>query len=132
MGRIGNVNENRYFFLDEAPMYKEKYILRMNHDKFLFPCGTKGSYGVFPARLLGLTYPDYLRFLRDVLGADVIGKNSKYPVAFFDKNETTRQFVKLLNAKMETIYYNRKHPYRIIEKEDGTLEKVSFENQEGK
>ena len=126
MGRIGNVNENRFFFLDEAPMYKEKYILRMNHDKFNFPNGTKGSYGVLPARLLGLSYPDYLKFLRDVLGADVIGKNAKYPVAFLDKNETTRQFVKLLNAKMETIVYNIKHPYDIVENEEGALEKIMW------
>ena len=82
----GNGDMKQYFYLDESPMYKEKLLLRMNHDLFKFPKGTSGSYAVFVSRVLGLSYPDYLRFARDILGAEIIGKHKKYPICFFNKS----------------------------------------------
>ena len=76
----------KYFYLEESPIYKNKYIIRLNHDKFLFPTGTSGSYNVFIARVLNLSYADYLRYSRDRLGAELIGKQSRYVMAYYDKN----------------------------------------------
>lgn len=116
----------QYFYLDESPMYKEKVLLRMNHDLFKFPKGTSGSYAVFVSRVLGLSYPDYLRFARDILGAEIIGRHKKYPICFFNKSLELDQFVKMLNKRMEKIMFDFDHPYDIVENEEGNLRKVSF------
>lgn len=73
-------NEDRFFYLDESPYYTSKYVIRMNHSKFPFPHGADGSYNLIAARLLGLSYASYLRFARDVLGAEIVGKRHRFPL----------------------------------------------------
>lgn len=116
----------KYFYLDENPIYKNKYIIRLNHDKFLFPTGTSGSYNVFIARVLNLSYADYLRYSRDRLGAELIGKQSRYVVAYYDKNQATEAFVKLLNKRMEYIMHEHSFPYEYKE-ENGEVKRIPFE-----
>ena len=116
----------KYFYLDESPVYKNKYIIRLNHDKFLFPTGTSGSYNVFIARVLNLSYADYLRYSRDRLGAELIGKQSRYVMAYYDKNQTTEAFVKLLNKRMEYIMHEHSFPYEYKE-ENGEVKRIPFE-----
>ena len=116
----------KYFYLDESPIYKNKYIIRLNHNKFLFPTGTSGSYNVFIARVLNLSYADYLRYSRDRLGAELVGKQSRYVVAYYDKNQTTEAFVKLLNKRMEYIMHEHSFPYEYKE-ENGEVKRIPFE-----
>ena len=116
----------KYFYLEESPIYKNKYIIRLNHDKFLFPTGTSGSYNVFIARVLNLSYADYLRYSRDRLGAELVGKQSRYVVAYYDKNQTTEAFVKLLNKRMEYIMHAHSFPYEYKE-ENGEVKRIPFE-----
>lgn len=116
----------KYFYLDESPIYKNKYIIRLNHDKFLFPTGTSGSYNVFIARVLNLSYADYLRYSRDRLGAELVGKQSRYVVAYCDKNQATEAFVKLLNKRMEYIMHEHSFPYEYKE-ENGEVKRIPFE-----
>ena len=116
----------KYFYLEESPIYKNKYIIRLNHDKLLFPTGTSGSYNVFIARVLNLSYADYLRYSRDRLGAELIGKQSRYVVAYYDKNQTTEAFVKLLNKRMEYIMHEHSFPYEYKE-ENGEVKRIPFE-----
>ena len=116
----------KYFYLEESPIYKNKYIIRLNHDKFLFPTGTSGSYNVFIARVLNLSYADYLRYSRDRLGAELIGKQSRYVMAYYDKNQTTEAFIKLLNKRMEYIMNEHNFPYEYKE-ENGEVKRIPFE-----
>ena len=116
----------KYFYLEESPIYKNKYIIRLNHDKFLFPTGTSGSYNVFIARVLNLSYADYLRYSRDRLGAELVGKQSRYVVAYYDKNQATEAFVKLLNKRMEYIMHEHSFPYEYKE-ENGEVKRTPFE-----
>ena len=116
----------KYFYLEESPIYKNKYIIRLNHDKFLFPTGTSGSYNVFIARVLNLSYADYLRYSRDRLGAELIGKQSRYVMAYYDKNQTTEAFIKLLNKRMEYIMNEHSFPYEYKE-ENGEVKRIPFE-----
>ena len=118
--------DEKYFYLEESPIYKNKYIIRLNHDKFLFPTGTSGSYNVFIARVLNLSYADYLRYSRDRLGAELVGKQSRYVVAYYDKNQTTEAFVKLLNKRMEYIMHEHSFPYEYKE-ENGEVKRIPFE-----
>ena len=110
----------KYFFIDESPVYKEKFLIRLDHNLFdkFFPTGISGSFNILIARVCGLSYANYLRYVRDTLGAEVLGKNSKYPVAFFDRSDELTQFVKMLNKKMELIEYTFDHPYDIIEEDE--------------
>ena len=117
----------KYFYLEESPIYKNKYIIRLNHDKFLFPTGTSGSYNVFIARVLNLSYADYLRYSRDRLGAELIGKQSRYVIAYYDKNQTTEAFIKLLNKRMEYIMNEHNFPYEYKE-ENGEIKRIPFKN----
>ena len=64
----------KYFYLEESPCNKGKYMICLSHNEFPFEDGTKGSYNVIVARFLGLSYAQYLRFARDILGAELIGK----------------------------------------------------------
>ena len=116
----------KYFYLEESPIYKNKYIIRLNRDKLLFPTGTSGSYNVFIARVLNLSYADYLRYSRDRLGAELVGKQSRYVVAYYDKNQTTEAFVKLLNKRMEYIMHEHSFPYEYKE-ENGEVKRIPFE-----
>lgn len=98
-----------YFYLDESPNHPGKYMLRINFDN-LPPIHTEGSFNVLPARLLNLSYAQYLRFCRDVVGGEIIGKNCIYPVVYFDKSMTTNAFVRLLNTRMNLVMWEKEHP----------------------
>lgn len=117
-----------YFYLDESPVYKEKFMIRMKHENFekFFPNGIKGSYNLMPARLLNLSYADYLRFARDVLKGEIIGKGHRYPVVFFNRSKELTQFLKLLNKRMEYINSYYETPFEFIKEEDGTIKKVEI------
>lgn len=116
----------KYFYLDESPFYKNKYLIRLNHDLFLFPNGTSGSFSVFIARLLNLSYADYLRYSRDRLGAELMGKNTRYVVPYYNNDTTTLTFIKLLNTRMEYIMNEHKYPFNYAEDKDGNITRIPF------
>lgn len=92
--------------LDKSISYPNEYVIVFDLEQLslLFSNGTKGSYGVFPARLLGLEYADYLRFCRDVLGAELTGKGSKYIVPYFSLTKEVQAFIKLLNDRVKYLW----------------------------
>ena len=97
-----------YFKLEESASRPNWFIIMPVHEKIkkFFKTPFEGSYSVLEARLLGLTYSKYLRFLRDVIGADIVGKNSLYPVAYLKKTEEAQMLVRLLDKRMEAIDKN--------------------------
>ena len=122
---------NNYFYLDDSSIYKNKYLIRLNHDLFLFPRGTSGSYGVFIARVLNLSYTDCLRYMRDKLGAELIGKNCRYITPYFDNTPEVKLFVELLNKRMKLIMLEHQHPYQLMEEGSGQIVKIPFMANEG-
>jgi hypothetical protein len=117
----------KFFYLEESPIYKGKYLIRMDHDKFLFPTGTRGSYNVFPARVLNLDYATYLRYVRDELGAELMGKNSKYVIPYFEMDKNSKLLIKLLNKRMEYIMNEQEFPFEYKEDEEGNIQRIPFE-----
>lgn len=93
----------KYFYLEESPYHPNKYTIKANFDKLPLTF-TKGSYNVLCARLMGLTYPSFLRMCRDMFEAEIIGKNSMYPVAYFKKNGSEKILLDILNKKIEMIF----------------------------
>lgn len=98
-----------YFKLEESPYRPGRYTITIDFDK-LPQMYTSGSYNILFARLMNLSYAQYLRFCRDMIGAEITGKNHIYPVAYFAKTPTTVAFVRLLNTRMNLIMWERKHP----------------------
>ena len=117
--------KTKFFFLDTSPLYKNKYVIRFDVDLDLFPNGTTGSYNVFFARLLNLSYAEYLRYCRDVLGAELVGKGSRYMVPYFDNIAEVQLLVKLLNVRMNYIVNEREYPYDYMEDGDNVI-RTSF------
>ena len=98
-----------YFKLEEVPTRPGKYMVVLDFDK-LPPMFTSGSYNIICARLMNLSYAQYLRFCRDIVGGEIIGKRAIYPVVHFSKNITTNAFVRLLNNRMNLVVWEREHP----------------------
>lgn len=98
-----------YFTLMETPHQPGKYIIAINFD-LLPPMRTEGSYAVLFARLMNLSFPQYLRFCRDEFEAEVIGKHSTYPTVYFKKTAKTSALIRLLNSRMNYVVWEREHP----------------------
>lgn len=90
----------KIFYLEESCSYEKKILIKIKHEDLKFRSPLKGSYAIFISRVLNLSYANYLRFARDVLGADIIGKGCGYPLAFFDNTEEVKQFLLLLNKRI--------------------------------
>lgn len=106
-----------YFELKPSVSNDKDYMICVTED-FLdkYEVTTTGSYDVLPSRLLELSYANYLRFCRDILGAALYGKGHKYITAHFKNDFATRQFVKLLNARMELVIMDHENPLSKYEK----------------
>ena len=97
------------FQREEATSQPGKYIIKPIHENFFLE-STEGSFNVIGARLMGLTYAQYLRMCRDVYGAEIIGKNSKYPVAYFKLSQGLIDLIEELNARANLVLWEREHP----------------------
>ena len=100
----------KYVYYEETPYNKGKYILALHHDESPFQNGTSGSYNVFLARIAGLSYADFLRMCRDEFGAEIIGKDKLYPVAYFNRSKELDALIDNLNARANLIIWEREHP----------------------
>ena len=99
----------KVFSREESASYPGKYIIRADLDKFHLNY-TEGSYNVMQARLFGLSYPQFLRMCRDCFGAEIIGKDSLYPVAYFKFSKQLNDLIDGLNARANLILWEREHP----------------------
>ena len=97
------------FEREESANYPGKYIIRSVHDNFHLDY-TEGSFNIICARLMGLSYSDYLRMCRDCFGAEIIGKGSNYPVAYFKLSQELMDLIEQLNARANLVLWEREHP----------------------
>ena len=116
----------QFYTLDTSPLYKNKYVIRFDLDMKYFPNGTTGSYNVFMARLMGLSYAEFLRYCRDKLGAELIGKGNRYVIPYFNNTEEVQLLVKLLNARMNYIVNEKEFPFEYKMNENGEVERTEF------
>lgn len=71
----------------------------------ILPYRQKGSYNVIAARVLGFSYPDYLRYVRDNYNALLKGKEG-YSYAYYKNKEDCHRIVVELN-KMWELYEDK-------------------------
>ena len=101
--------KKEYFRIEESPTRPGKYTIAPVFEN-LPPMHTSGSFNLLAARVMGLSYPQYLRFCRDMVGGEIVGKNHLYPIAYFNKTVNLVAFVRLLNTQMNLIMWEREHP----------------------
>jgi hypothetical protein len=99
----------KVFYRDESASYPGKYMIRADLEKFYLNF-TEGSYNVIGARLMGLTYAQYLRMCRDIYGAEIIGKGSLYPYPVFKLSQGLNDLIEQLNARATLVLWEREHP----------------------
>jgi hypothetical protein len=97
------------FKVEESPYNPGKLCITPVHDNF-FLKHTKGSFNVICARLMNLSYAQYLRFCRDLCGGEIIGKGSKYPVVYFPHGERVQALCRLLNSRANLVLWCRDNP----------------------
>lgn len=51
------------------------------------PLSKIGSYNILPARILGISYAEYLRYARDKYNGVISGKSHKYPIVKFNSEK---------------------------------------------
>jgi hypothetical protein len=103
------MNKVKVFYRDESASHPGKYLIRANLDEF-YLYSTTGSFHVIGARLMGLTYAEYLRMCRDCFGAEIVGKNSHYPYPIFKLSDKLEELIKNLNARANLVLWEREHP----------------------
>ena len=97
------------FVKEESASHPGKWMIRPVYDNFHLD-STEGSFNLICARLMNLTYPQYLRMCRDCFGAEIIGKDSNYPVAYFKRSEELDGLIALLNMRANLVLWERDHP----------------------
>ena len=96
-----------YFICEETPYHPGKYMVQPVHENLPLTY-TEGSYNLLAARLMNLTYANYLRMCRDLYGAEIVGKNCMYPIAYFNgETEQMKELVKMLNKRAESVLKNK-------------------------
>ena len=103
------MKKEKIFYRDESATQPGKYMIRADLDKFHL-LSTEGSYNIIGARLMGLTYANYLRMCRDEFGAEIIGKGSLYPHPVFKLSQGLQDLIDQLNARANLVLWEREHP----------------------
>ena len=103
------MNNVEVFGIEESPYNPGKWLISIKHENFLLK-HTTGSFNIICARLMNLSYAQYLRFCRDMVGGEISGKGHKYPVVYFQRGERLQAFVRLLNSRANMVLWEREHP----------------------
>lgn len=82
------------FSVDLSPI-TEKYKIVFSDEVYSYFSGINFA-GRIPARVLGLSFCDYLRFARDVHNATICGKTG-YPYLVFEDKKNAQKLADLLN-----------------------------------
>lgn len=86
-----------YFVFRESS--NKGWTISPKHEAFGMP-SIQGSYALFACRLLGISWPDWLR-LCEQNGATLYGKGNLYVVAIW--KEPNKDFLKILNRRASDI-----------------------------
>lgn len=90
---------SKIFYVDDIPNEPGYYMVRLEYPQLPFD-RIQSSLNVLAARVLGLSYAEYLRYCRDEFGAVLVGKNSLYVIAIYDSRAKAQKVADLLNTKI--------------------------------
>lgn len=87
----------KVFFLESCPWDLDTYVISNNFDKLDMPM-INTSYQLLQARLVGMTYKEYLDFCKYSLGAEVIKRpNQRWAFVHFKDTADVNRFIEVLN-----------------------------------
>lgn len=97
----GNDDVMSIFYIEDRG---DKFLVKVDLIKTGFDISKiTGSWSVFEARVMGLSYANYLRMCRDIYGAEIIGKGNKYPTVFFSSKLNAQKLIKVLEKRWNII-----------------------------
>lgn len=91
----------QYFRVEESAYHAPNSILIID-DTLLDLHGAPQSLHIICARVLGISYPTFLRLARDQFGATLFGKRG-FPIALFPDKNKAHQLADLLNKQTDLI-----------------------------
>lgn len=99
----------KYFRVEENAFEKGKTSILFNDDFYYWVGFIDGSYNVFLSRLYGLTYAEFLRYIRDNFNASLYGKGHKYISFNFNNKNDAIKLAKELEVRFDKMVkiYNR-------------------------
>ena len=93
------------YFTAQYMLYDSNgYAITMEEDCLKNLGGMKlplSSVHFFPCKLLGLSYPDYLRYCRSKYNARLVGKRGIYTYPVFDDKKDCDKLIKILNDRLD-------------------------------
>ena len=104
-----------YFILEESMSNPGSVIIKPNFNEFT-GCSLEngGSFSILGARVMNLSYAQYLRMCRDIFHGEIQGKNTMYPQVYFKTTEArlaARILLKTLNTQMNNIMHAKSLPH---------------------
>lgn len=79
------------------------YMIRYSDEVYAFVGKTGSSFNVLPARVMGLSFPSFLRFARDKYNATLGGQSKKYVTMTFENKKDCQELCDVLNKRWEAI-----------------------------
>lgn len=90
----------KYFKVIETPYDKSHFFISGADAYYEYFKWTDGSYNVFNARIMGLTFASYLKMARDSFNATIKGKGHKYPSLSFSDKKDAEKLAKILDERL--------------------------------
>ena len=89
-------------FYTDTTANENEYCPRLTTEGYKIFNSNSGSFNIICARLLGFSYPDYLRFVRDNYNASLRGRQG-YTYSYFKNKQDCEKVVRLLNESFWNI-----------------------------
>ena len=95
-----------YFQVTQSPYsVKGEYFIQLKEVATKYFTPMKGSFSVLNARLMGLTFPDYLRYISAQYNAHIIGKKI-YPTIYFENEQDAKNLANELDKRLLFVLKN--------------------------
>lgn len=89
-----------YFQVTQSPYStKGEYFIQLKEVAAKYFTPMKGSFSVLNARLFGLSFPQYLRYISANYGARIIGKTI-YPIIYFENEQDAKNLANELDKRL--------------------------------
>lgn len=91
----------KYFYAEESAV-SGRMLIKANLE--LLPVHSIiGSYTILCARLMELSFPQFLRMCRDIYGAEIVGRGHMYPAVYFERGKKLDTLLTVLNKKAQWV-----------------------------
>lgn len=89
-----------YYNIEQSPYStKGEYFIQLKEIAIKYFTPMEGSFSVLNARLMGLTFPQYLRYVSAKYNARIIGR-CNYPIIYFENEQDAISLAKELDKRL--------------------------------